>query len=205
MTTILSILSNHDGTYNISLDTQLKIGTNLPIDIYPLQCRVANGFAHLFPSVTAIDLLVLGGQQSGQIKFPTVNGFDSQQHVDLNVNREGTLTCSMDSVSPNVHLEWKYLSNDPSTRIALGRPKYDIHDNGDGTYNITSKNNYTAISDLMQCVILKCELSGEAAYLYPLYTTVGLHFPAADSENSTNTCQSKQSLQMTVAVEKTDE
>lgn len=53
-------LNNTDGTFTVSLDTQLNIGIDLPIGIYSLQCAVAKSFKYLFTSVATIELVVLG-------------------------------------------------------------------------------------------------------------------------------------------------
>lgn len=60
MTTISSTLNNSDGTYNVSLDTTLKIRNGHPVGVYKLLCRVASKFAPWLKSVITISLVVHG-------------------------------------------------------------------------------------------------------------------------------------------------
>lgn len=124
--------------------------------------------------------------KGGQNKFPSVNGLDDQQHVVLDVTREGTLTCSMDGVSSNVELDWNYINRDSRT-IELHGQRHSSVVNGDGTYNITSITTYEAIDDSIQSVILKCRVLNNADDLYPLYTTVELNFPTVGKTSAYST------------------
>lgn len=111
--------------------------------------------------------------------FPSVNGLDNQQHIVLDVNRTGTLNCSMDRVLPNVELELNYINHSSSNSIALDSQRYYSIDNGDGTHNIMTFANYNATDDSVECATLKCMVSGKESERYPLFTTVELHLPAA--------------------------
>ncbi|PIK45947.1 hypothetical protein BSL78_17196 [Apostichopus japonicus] len=159
------VTDNSDGTYNTYLTSSYKV-VNSPTGRVSLICRVAGQMADLFPSVTAVYLLL-------EQRFPVVNGLAEQQHVVLHVNREGELTFSMDKVSQDVSLELVTIFPDSSDEILLDN-KYHITANGDGTVNITLTSSFRVLSDSTQHFTLQCRVSGQAADKYPEATTVEL-------------------------------
>ncbi|XP_071851950.1 uncharacterized protein [Apostichopus japonicus] len=98
LSSIHSSVNNTDGTYNVSLVSNLTVGSSL-IGILTLQCRVTGQMANLFPAVTLIDLVL-------NTNFPVVNGSNGEPRVVLYVEREDELKCSVGKALPNVSLEW---------------------------------------------------------------------------------------------------
>ncbi|XP_071850562.1 uncharacterized protein [Apostichopus japonicus] len=159
------VTDNSDGTYNTYLNSSYKV-VNSPTGRVSSKCRVAGDLAAFIPLETTVYLLL-------EQRFPVLNGLANQQHVVLDVNREGELTCSMDKVLQDVSLELVTIFPDSSDEILLDN-KYNITVNGDDTVNITLTSRFQVLSDSTQHFTLKCRVSGQAADKYPEATTVEL-------------------------------
>ncbi|XP_071851951.1 uncharacterized protein [Apostichopus japonicus] len=174
LSSIHSSVNNTDGTYNVSLVSNLTVGSSL-IGILTLQCRVTGQMANLFPAVTLIDLVLNNGHWQS---YPTINGLTNQQHVVLDINREDELTCSWNGVPKYGYLKWDII-NPSSDGIIITDHRTHTRDNGDGTYDLSLHSTLSVPNPSVLRVTLHCkEVAAPTDQWYPEITTAELLLPA---------------------------
>ncbi|XP_071852942.1 uncharacterized protein [Apostichopus japonicus] len=174
LSSVHSSINNTDGTYNVSLVSNLAVGSNL-IGRLTLQCRVAGQMTNYLPSVTLIDVLVLsnGLWQS----YPTINGLTNQQHVVIDINREDELTCSWNGVPKYGYLKWDII-NPSSDGIIMTDHHTHTRDNGDGTYDLALHSTLSVPNPSVLRVTVHCKVAAPTDQWYPEITTAELLLPA---------------------------
>ncbi|KAJ8018799.1 hypothetical protein HOLleu_43014 [Holothuria leucospilota] len=109
--------------------------------------------------------------------YPVVNDFIYQQHVYMDVNRKGPLTCSLYHVHPVVNLTWNVL--DPSHKDKIEFFDVAIRNtlNADGTFNMFLDSNYIVEDLSLRRIAIQCEVTDEISEYFAETTKVDLLFP----------------------------
>ncbi|KAJ8050780.1 hypothetical protein HOLleu_04110 [Holothuria leucospilota] len=110
--------------------------------------------------------------------YAVVIGHVNQQYVQMDVERQGTLYCSMTGVHPNVNLTLVEADAFQSGTISLQLTDMTSSQNEDGTFDVSITATYRAVLSLQSSVV-QCKVTGEISRYFPAVTAVKLKYPQA--------------------------
>lgn len=106
-----------------------------------------------------------------------IEGCNHQQYCSLEVQKEGTLTCSIHRVRPQVGLQWRTV--DTGAVISLEQHQVNTTDNGE-TYDVTVTATFQVTSP-KERLSLECSTVGPNADIFSFSTRIDLLLPYGNS------------------------
>lgn len=106
--------------------------------------------------------------------YPIIEGCNKERYCVLEVNYNGTLTCSVKGIRPAVELEWRAYHQDSS--ISFLNEQLHTRSNGD-TSDISITTEYIAEETAGRRITLECRAVGPNSNYFSLTSKVYLLFP----------------------------
>ncbi|KAJ8041330.1 NLR family CARD domain-containing protein 4 [Holothuria leucospilota] len=113
--------------------------------------------------------------------YPVVEGCENQNSCFLEVEHEGTLTCAVKGIRPQVELEWKVVYKDTSHKISFTKQQLTVKDNGH-SFDVSLKATYFTNLRYENIITVECTVSGPHATLFDLSRRVDLLFVTSTTE-----------------------
>ncbi|KAJ8050808.1 hypothetical protein HOLleu_04147 [Holothuria leucospilota] len=160
------ISNNSDGTVNINRIFDYEVRDH-SMDRITIECKIMerNTDEHLL--ATRVDLLF-------QNVYPMVNGHVNQNHVYLDVERMGHLSCVKENVIAGTRLDW-VLDSDLRGKVVFESRTVTLI-NSDGTVNINQTFDYDILDNSLDRITLECRVIEPESVEHPFTTTVELLF-----------------------------
>lgn len=171
---------NSNGTPLITFDTidkkgagyrsgKYDIGTNGSLIIKNVTLEQDNDYIVIFAqdklkrtNVSTVHVTVI---VSPVPVFPVIEDQVNHRYVYMDVNRIGSLTCSLTRVHPMVYLKWTEDNTMASEKIHFEHNETTTTQNTDGTYNVSFKSVYE-IDTSAKIVTVRCSIIGKVGDLF---------------------------------------
>lgn len=108
--------------------------------------------------------------------YPVVEGRIMQQHVYMDANRNGQLSCSMRRVYPNISLVWTVVDPTQSKKILFQEDVVGRKQNEDNTFDITLTSLYEVTDQSVPRITIQCGVANEIGEVLSSRTKVDLLF-----------------------------
>lgn len=105
--------------------------------------------------------------------YPVVDGCPSDRYCTLNVERQGTLTCTVKGIRPAIELQWMVHYEDSIDQISFHNQQSKILTN-DGTSDVIHTTEYKVRDTASDRVTVECYSIGAHKDSLALSTTIDL-------------------------------
>lgn len=159
------ISKNDDGSVNINQTFDFEVHDH-SLERITIECIVEPDTGE-HAVATRVDLLF-------QSVYPMVNGHVNQNHVYLDVERMGHLSCVKENVIAGTRLDW-VLDSDLRGKVVFESRTITLI-NSDGTVNINQTFDYDILDNSLDRITLECRVIEPESVEHPFTTTVELLF-----------------------------
>ncbi|KAJ8018041.1 NLR family CARD domain-containing protein 4 [Holothuria leucospilota] len=120
--------------------------------------------------------------------YPVIQGCNHEQYCVLEVQREGSLTCTLTGIRPRVQLDLKAFNHQLSQGIEFFDKQLLTNDN-DGTFDVSLTSQYRVTETEINKVTIDCRVIGTEIDHLQLATKFDILFISVETEKSQSTGQ----------------
>lgn len=106
-------------------------------------------------------------------EYPIIDRCTHKVYCVLDVNYEGTLSCTVKGISPEVNLEWKAYFEESQKLISFHNQQLNTKSNGE-TSDVTLTTEYNVKDHSAKRITLECRAFGPNANLFSLSSKLDL-------------------------------
>ncbi|XP_071852530.1 uncharacterized protein [Apostichopus japonicus] len=106
-------------------------------------------------------------------EYPIIDRCTHKGYCVLDVNYEGTLSCTVKGISPEVNLEWKAYFEESQKLISFHNQQLNTKSNGE-TSDVTLTTEYSVKDPVVKRITLECKAIGPNANLFSLSSKLDL-------------------------------
>ncbi|PIK52626.1 hypothetical protein BSL78_10486 [Apostichopus japonicus] len=139
-------------------------------------------------------------------EYPIIDRCTHKGYCVLDVNYEGTLSCTVKGISPEVNLEWKAYFEESQKLISFHNQQLNTKSNGETT-DVTLTTEYSVKDPVVKRITLECRAIGPNANLFSLSSKLDLLLKGLTSDNQSTTeeaateeSSNQQSLATTIVI-----
>ncbi|KAJ8023227.1 hypothetical protein HOLleu_35566 [Holothuria leucospilota] len=119
--------------------------------------------------------------------YPIVEGCNNQQYCVLESDNEGSLTCKLKGIRPQVQLQWNTVLESDASSISFTNQHLTVTESGE-TFDVTLTSTYRVIDMSRDRLTIECKVPDSSEKLFNLTTKMDLLFEedGVDPTNQTN-------------------
>ncbi|KAJ8018853.1 hypothetical protein HOLleu_42932 [Holothuria leucospilota] len=115
--------------------------------------------------------------------YPVIQGCNHEQYCVLDVEREGSLTCTLTGIRPRVQLDFKAFNHQSSQRIEFF-DKHLLTNDNDGTFDVFLTSQYRVTETEINKVTIDCRVIGTEIDHLQLATKFDILFMSGSKQRS---------------------